>query len=182
MIDEGFSPASVGRALAMVGHATCVDRVYVFECQPGPPGVGLLASQRYEWNSDGTVAQIDNPKLQEVPLREMAPGWEGDLTRGEPIEVRTREAAPPLRELLTSQQILSLLVCPITAGPELWGFVGFDDCRRERTWPERELAVLRALARSFGGALRHVKMRASLAQTRSSLRDAIRRSDVPPSR
>jgi non-heme chloroperoxidase len=181
LLEAGFTPTSVGRALAMVGHATRVDRVYIFECQPGPAGVGLLASQRYEW-SGGAAAQIDNPELQDVPLREMAPGWEEQLVSGEAIEVRTREAPPPLHELLASQQILSLLVCPITAGAELWGFVGFDDCHRERTWPERELAVLRALARSFGGALRHVKMRLSLAQTRLSLKDVIARCEAPPSR
>ena len=60
---------SVGEMLARLGQAAGASRVYIFENHTTGDGA-LLTSQRYEWAAPGIAPQIDNPQLQNFPLRD----------------------------------------------------------------------------------------------------------------
>ena len=169
LLHEGFGPASVTKALEIVGRGLGVDRVYVFEDSTGVGGE-RLTSQRFEWSAAGVQAQIDNPDLQNLPYSEIVPDWPEFFDRGDVIIGLTREMPRRTREVLEAQQILSILVCPITVHGKCWGFVGFDDCMREREWPSEDVRVLSALARSLSASLRHHSMKRSLDDARAQLR------------
>lgn len=173
LLKDGFGPNAVMTALETVGRGLNIDRVYVFEDSTDPKTGERLTNQRYEWSADGVEAQLDNPELQGVPYAMMAPEWPAVLDRGEVIMGNVRDMEPRVRGLLESQGIKSILVCPITFGGQCWGFVGFDDCQREREWPSDEVLALRSLARSLTAALRHTTMRASLDQAREQLRSIL---------
>jgi len=174
LLDKGFEPGNVSEALGQVGAALDVDRVYVFENSRGADGK-LLCSQRYEWNAASASAQLDNPELQNVPYDEVLPSWVQPLSSGQVVKGSPRDFASPARELLESQDIRSLLVCPITLGGEWWGFVGFDDCRTERAWPTAESSVLQALSNALAGSLRHARLRSALTGVQAQLRAIIDR-------
>lgn len=172
LLEKGFSPETVSEALGMVGDAIGVDRVYIFEnvtLEDGQLGV----SQRYEWAAGSAAPQLDNPELQNVPFEMVAPGWTETLQNGDVVIGLTSELSSPTKELLESQDILSLLICPIMLGGKLWGFVGFDDCRTPRQWPAIEVTLLRTLARALAGSLRHSQVRGSLRDVRSNLLQVI---------
>ncbi|MFY1827243.1 GAF domain-containing protein [Myxococcus fulvus] len=174
LLEKGFEPGNVTHALGQVGAALDVDRVYIFENSTAPDG-RLLCSQRYEWTAASAAAQQDNPELQGVPYDAVMPSWVEPLSSGRVLKGAPRDFPSPARELLESQHIRSLLVCPIVLGGEWWGFVGFDDCRTERTWPGEESHVLQALSNALAGSLRHARLRNTLNSVQTQLRTIIER-------
>lgn len=168
LLEKGFTPEAVTEALGLVGEAIHVDRVYIFETiqlPNGRPG----AAQRYEWVAGSTEPQLDNPELQAVPFDDVMPDWWVAFSRGDAVFGKTADRPSPSKEILEAQDILSVLVCPITLNGRLWGFVGFDDCQTPREWPATQVALLKTLARALGGSLRHTQMRSTLRDARSNL-------------
>jgi hypothetical protein len=133
----------VPEALATLGRATGVSRVYVFERQANG-GDHARVSQRFEWVADGIQPQIDNPDLQDLDLE--ASGfvrWVELLRAGSSVVGDIDEFPPSEWPLLEAQSIRSILVQPIFAGAFWWGFIGFDACEREQSWEEVEVDALR---------------------------------------
>ena len=170
LLSTGYTPIGVSAALAGVGNVLGVDRVYIFENVKDVQGE-LCCSQRYEWSAHNVDPQIDNPELQFVPYRDACPTWVAPLSDDQPVYGLVKNMDPAARELLESQDIISILVCPITIRNQWWGFVGFDDCHREREWVHEERMVLGLLARSLAGALRHGQMKQTLDAARAQLKE-----------
>ncbi len=140
--------------LARLGRAADVSRAYVFENHIAPDGT-LLTSQRHEWVAEGITPQIDNPELQNFPWIEGGfQRWVAALSRGEAISGLVRDFPERERQVLEAQDIRSILVLPIFVGEKWWGFLGFDECRRERQWQATEREGLRAAAGVIGIAIR----------------------------
>jgi PAS domain S-box-containing protein len=159
--------AAITLALATLGQACDVDRVYVFENHLHPSTGELLMSQRFEWTSSTVTAQIENPELQNLSYNTCSPLWYDSLAAGRPIGGLVKELPSHEREILERQEILSILVVPIFIEGQFWGFVGFDDCHRERQWTETERAILSAAAASVGGAI--IRQRTEVALQASEL-------------
>ncbi len=144
---------NIQEVLERLGEAAEVSRVYIFERRLSETGVSLV-SQQYEWARTGIPPQIDNPDLQNLDWR--AAGyvrWEDAFEQRRVIFGAVREFPESERELLTAQDILSIVVMPVFIEDDLWGFIGFDECVHERHWSEAELDALRAAADIFGAAL-----------------------------
>jgi GAF domain-containing protein len=174
LLKNGFGPESVSEALRLVGLGLGVDRVYIFE--DGNEGGQRTASQRFEWSKSGVEAQLDNPELQNVPYAEGMPDWAVLFDRGDVVQGLARTMRSPTKEILESQSIKSVLVCPIYVDRKsCWGFVGFDDCTTDRVWPKDEVEALRQLANSLASSLRYHKTMAVLEQSRRVLQDLLPR-------
>jgi GAF domain-containing protein len=170
LLRQGFGAEAVMAALEIIGRGLGVDRVYIFEDSIDPETGGRLMSQRYEWSADGVVSELDNPELQDLSYDSMVPDWVGRFADGREVSGLVCEMNSPARELLESQQILSILLCPIHVGGQCWGFVGFDDCQQPRIWPDPEVRALSALAKTLGASLRHFTMKRRLDEARAQLR------------
>jgi anti-anti-sigma regulatory factor len=156
---------SVSDVLGQLGRATDVSRVYVFEMHHGDGGK-LLASQRWEWAAEGVAPQLDNPDLLDMPFEEAGFGrWIEVLASQEPIHGLVRDFPAGERAILEPQDIVSLAVLPIFVDDVWWGFIGFDECRKERDWSVPEVQALRAAAGLFGAAIQHQRARAALRQS-----------------
>ncbi|TVQ96893.1 MAG: GAF domain-containing protein [Spirochaetaceae bacterium] len=146
-------PRAVTESLAKVGRAAAVDRAYIFEIT-GTDGDEFFASQRYEWASESVDPQIDNPQLQNFPLRAAGYSrWLDSFLQFRPIYGNIDELPAHERPGLEEQGIVSILIVPIFANSQLWGFVGFDDCLTRRVWIEAEVDLLVSLTVSLGFAL-----------------------------
>lgn len=174
LLEHGFEPKTVAEALGKVGAALDVDRVYIFENRPGPDGK-LLCNQRFEWTAAKASAQLDNPELQNVAYEKVIPSWPPVLSKGQVLFGVPQDFPSPAKELLESQDIKSLLVCPIMVGRDWWGFVGFDDCRTERRWMAADIEVGQVLASALAGSLRHALLRSKLTGVKSQLQTIIQR-------
>lgn len=174
LLDRGFTPEAINEALGILGRGAQVDRVYVFEDRIEPRTGARLSSQRYEWAAPGIVPQIDDPACQDMPYDTFGPERAEALARGQVVWTLTRETEPAaFRKILASQGIRSLLLCPIDNAGSTWGFVGFDDCHRERRWPASEITALQAVARSMTAALRQKELKQTLARARAHLRSIL---------
>ncbi len=143
----------ISQALARVGSASDVDRAYVFEATALPDGTHV-ASHRFEWVREGIEPQLDNPELQDVRLQEAGYGrWLRLLNDYQPVFGLVEDFPVEEQPLLTMQDILSLLVIPIFSDGELWGFVGFDDCRRRKVWTRSDVDLLISLSIAIGARL-----------------------------
>jgi PAS domain S-box-containing protein len=162
---------SLDKMLEEFGKASDASRSYIFEVYE-EDGV-MYTSQRLEWSAPGIESQIDNQEMQHVTFDEMGIGrWEGILASGEPVSSLIKDLPEGEQELLTSQDIQSILVLPIFVGDDWWGFIGFDQCEKEKKWSSIEVEALRAAANIFGTALQRVQSEEQLRLQSAALDSA----------
>lgn len=172
--DDAFEDGLLD-AFRLIGDATRVDRMYLFENRVDPETGMLLTSQRYEWARDQVAPQIDNPELQDVGYERDGYGrWRAVLERGEVLSGPVRTFPSEERERLEAQDIISLLVVPVLLDGTFWGFVGFDDCQRERDWSESERAALTMAACLIARALLRRRDRQALQASEERYENLIR--------
>ncbi|WP_375755385.1 PAS domain S-box protein [Corallococcus exercitus] len=141
-----------GPALAPLGQAAGASRVYVFELHTNAQGT-LVISQRAEWCAPGVTPEIDNPMLQELPVKPDLERWLPILERGEVVTGRVTTFPACERALLDPQGVLSLLVLPLRVQGRLVGLVGFDNCYEAREWDRLEVDLLSAASGAISVSL-----------------------------
>ena len=143
----------VDLVLARLGQAAEVSRVYVFENHTDAAGE-LLVSQRYEWVASGVTAQLDNPDMRGISWRSGAMRRAAEiLGSGGFVSGHVRDFLPAEQKMMSAQDIQSMVVVPIFADGEWWGFMGFDECVREREWSAAEIDALKAGVSTLGAAI-----------------------------
>jgi len=144
---------ALNQVFALVGQRVVVDRIYYFEIHNDPITREELTSQRFEWVKNGIEPMIDNPELQNLPI-EIAEDFMKPLQKNKPFEAIVRELPEGgTKEILSSQDILSILVLPIMIQNRIYGFIGFDDCTTERSWNEEELHFLQSITSNLSAAI-----------------------------
>ncbi len=166
-------PTAIADALARLGQDADVSRVYIFENFIDHEGL-LCIRQTHEWAAEGIAPQIDNPELQHLPYETTLPRWPDLLSRGELIRGLVRDLPATERELMESQDIRSILIIPMFAGKEFYGFVGFDDCVHERAWDAYEINLLQTVSISIVNTIMNARL---LQQTEDALTQTRRRAD-----
>jgi signal transduction histidine kinase len=162
------------RVLAKIGRAAEASRAYIFENFIDAHGV-LRSTQRFEWASPGTTPQIGNPALQGFGYAETGFGrWCRLLEQGEIISGPVHQMAPEEAAVLQPQSIRSLIIIPIRVDGHWWGFLGLDDCHRERVWTDAEQDSLRAAADMFGATITRQRTRDALVESKETLEERVR--------
>jgi len=130
-----------------LGKATDVSRVYMFK---NIDIVNSVVSQVYEWCADGIDSGIDTVDLVEFSLKNEGFGrWVDTLANGKIIHGNVGGFPVDERSALQQQGIKSILVMPIIIDDLFWGFIGFDECRVEKTWSEVEVDALRIVTNTL---------------------------------
>ena len=144
---------AISNVLEIIGKAVQADRTYLFTANLDDEGLEVV-SQRSEWNSGEAEPQIDNPALQNIPTN-----LYGDimpfLNENKAFQsiVAALPDSSPLKEILASQGIISILIIPVFHNAKLWGFIGYDACKQERLWDNVEVTILQTLANNITTAL-----------------------------
>lgn len=154
---EGFDSAIL-KSMGMIGTSMNVDRVYIWKNHYEDEE--LYCTQIYEW-SGGAEPQQGNDLTISVPF---PPDWYPKLSKNLCVNGIVREFPQYEREHLEAQDIVSLMVVPVFLHDEFWGFVGFDDCRNERHFPEVEEAILRTIGLLFTTSVLRNEMTVQLMQ------------------
>ena len=129
------------RCMGMMAEAASADRVYVWKNYTTDGK--LYCAQLYEW-SEGAEPQQDNDFTMNIAYSERIPGWEKTLSSGHCINSLVRDMSSTVQAQLSAQGILSIFVAPVFVRDQFWGFIGYDDCHRERLFSENEQAILRS--------------------------------------
>ena len=141
---------SLNECFELIGETLQVDRVYYFQNNLEQQ----TASQKIEWSSQSIEHQTDNPQLQDIPFSEFRLFME-PLKKKKHFEAIVGELPPsPTKDILKEQEIKSILVLPLWVSNEFCGFLGFDDCKQERTFTEDEFQLLYSLASNLGHVIK----------------------------
>lgn len=136
-----------------VGPTSKVDRLYYFI---NDPKTNLL-SQIMEWTSKLELAEIDNPKLQNVPHEDFSELMI-TILQNKPYTSLTKDIQDQgYRELLEEQSILSFLILPVFIKNVFHGFIGFDDCTNERIWNADEINILLTLTSNISATIERIE-------------------------
>jgi len=163
----------VSEMLELLGNATDVDRIYIFKNHVGADGT-LYTSQRFEWVSSTTEPQLENPSLQNIPWEQSGFNrWYSILRKGEIVTGRVKDFPIEEQELLLSQGIIAIAIVPIFVGNEWWGFIGLDECTRERIWDRSEIDVLKMVADTVGMAILRKRNEDALKTSKDQYRSIV---------
>jgi len=147
-------PAAVDVALSLLGQSADADRIYVAENHPHPQTGELAFSLRACWVRDAA-----GPLAESASFRNCAydvaglTRWQHTLASGLPVKGVLPNFSASERRWLEPLGIRSLLLLPILNDGRTWGFIGIEDCRRDRRWSRAEEAILKISAIHFGRAL-----------------------------
>ena len=157
-------------ALAQLGKATKVSRVYIFDNHLDKNGT-LSSSQRYEWVAEKITPQIGNPDLHDVSWEASGMGrWISIMSQGDVICGHVKNFPDSEQEILGAQDIISILAVPIFVNQKWWGFIGFDECKNEHEWPNAEIEVLKTAADIIGEAIHRSQIEKLLRESENRYR------------
>jgi PAS domain S-box-containing protein len=139
----------INQVFERLGAFIDVSRIYTMILDPE---TGAM-NNSYEWCAEGVPAV--KAESQNIPLTGLEQ-WLMRLQDHQSIEIDDllhSDLPDPLRSLMLSMGVRSVLVFPIFVSAQLYGLIGFDEVRHTRTWLEEDQIVLMALAENLGRSL-----------------------------
>lgn len=151
--------------LARMGEALDVSRTYIFAHDHGRD----LMDNTHEWVAPGIEPQ--RGQLQGIPTSEIR-WWVEQLRGNVVINYRDVEDIPsePVREILRAQNIRSILAVPLFVEKTYYGFMGFDECRKNREWAPEDVDILRTVAQISAGVVERKRSEAALRASEAEYR------------
>lgn len=132
---------AINKALEVVGHSCDVSRMYVFESSKD----GKSCSNTFEWCNSGIKPQINN--LQNLSYQTDLKGI-FDLYDENGVfycqDITTIQ--DNLQNILKGQDISAVLQCLIRDNGIVKGYVGFDECKKNRFWTKEQINTLTMVA------------------------------------
>ena len=166
--DHAAVDPAIDHVLAQVGTLCDACRAYVFLAE------GRVWRNTNEWCAPGIPAFKD--MLQAVPEEDAAP-LADPIRTGRPMMIESvdRLEDRPLRELLSSQGIRSLLAVPLARDGTFHGFVGFDRVRAERAFSAADVWMLRTVADGMLSAIARQRAEVALIEARDDQAETLDR-------
>ncbi|HPM34058.1 MAG TPA: PAS domain S-box protein [Spirochaetota bacterium] len=152
--------------LEEIGKSAGADRVYLFRNYNADDG-NLFSTQTDEWTKDGVPSQMGSPYTTYIPL-DSVPELLNAGIRKRIFSGIVSSFTSQLKDALEPQGIKSIMIIPIHLNNQFWGFVGFDDCTKERIWSEAEKNILSSFASALGVAVQRELAAEELKIARSS--------------
>lgn len=144
--------SSIQSVLGLLGEATGVDRVYIFNNHFDAEG-NRCFSYKFEWVAAGVEPQLGLPLLDNVPWEAFSNIAE-KLAANQVMNERVGENEnDQFKETMRVQGILSFLFIPLFTGKHLWGFIGFDNCTSDELFKEEQKTALHSLATTLGAVI-----------------------------
>ena len=149
--NQNFDEAVI-KAFTLLGNTLKVDRVYLFQNHYDYKNNSKTTSQKYEWTSGFVNAQINNPERQNLPFESINFIIE-TLAQNIPIIGLAKNLDDKIKKIPGTEDIMSIILLPVLLKDDLWGFIGFDECKTERIFSEPEKAILLSFAASIAGVI-----------------------------
>ncbi|MEO7978021.1 PAS domain S-box protein [Flavobacterium sp.] len=131
----------------LIGKAAKADHMFYYEKDFETNTI----SQKHKWSRDGIKHQITPiAHFTEDNFKEIIKGSKNKKV----LNTLTRKLDDGFfKTLLINNEILSILIMPLYINDVFTGFIGFDDCTKERKWSEEEIYIFQTLANNISSAL-----------------------------
>ncbi|TDW48897.1 PAS domain S-box-containing protein [Flavobacterium sp. 270] len=131
----------------LIGKAANVDHMFYYEKDFTTDTV----SQKHKWSREGIEHQIT--KLRTFSKEDFKEIYDAAQNK-KILNTLTRKLGNTFfKELLINNEIKSILILPLYINDVFTGFIGFDDCVKERKWSEEEIYIFQVLANNISSAL-----------------------------
>ena len=139
----------VNESLQTIGDFIDVSRVYIFENDIDDN----YTSMKFEWCNEDIKSSI--VQMQNYPYAKNS-SWKQRLLDDEIIFSDDITDLPEdIKDVLTPKKIKSFIALPIIVRNKQIGFIGFDECRKCRTWLMSEIALLKNIGIIISNAYQH---------------------------
>ena len=136
----------INAALKVLGESLDCDRIGIMQYfAEGADERESFVCQRYEWNSVGTISQIDHPELYKISSLGMEKYF-ARISRGEYVGGFIDEYPEPFRSGQIELGVKSTYSVPIFVSDRFWGIVGIDHCREAKLLTLPEISVFKTVA------------------------------------
>ena len=128
---------SLLEGIRLIAECVDVDRIHIWsnEVIDG----ALFYVNKCQWHEERGLWKQDAPeKLSYADV----PEWERVFAQNECVNSPASRMGPMERAIMEQQGIKSLLAIPLHHQGRFYGFLSFDDCRRERTFTDEEIDIL----------------------------------------
>jgi diguanylate cyclase (GGDEF)-like protein/PAS domain S-box-containing protein len=142
----------IDEVLARLGAAAHVGRAYLYQNLRDPTG-RLWMDLSAEWDAPGIDRVFEMAGNHLHPYAPDFARWIEVLGSGQKVQGSVATLPDGERFVLESEGAASILIVPVAARGEWWGFVGFDDCLKARVWSVPETEALESLAALIGTAI-----------------------------
>lgn len=156
---------TIAQVFSLIGPVVDADRVYVFENHDGPGGEHLT-SQRYEWINKMETSIKERPETENISYRKNFPRWYRELSAGNSVKGNIKDFPNSERQFFKSQDVVSILIAPIIINSNFWGFIGFDECKKDREWTDNEEVILAMVGSAIGNFIMRCRAESYLAQAK----------------
>ena len=106
----------------------------------------MHVSQIYRWDRESGGTTDITPFFNDVTYSKLAPSWENILLCDKTINSPVRMQPPQEAEMLRKYGVISLFVTPIFISNDFWGFVLFEDRKKERYFEDELTELMRSAA------------------------------------
>lgn len=153
---------AIQRCFDRLGATMDVNRICLFQ-----NGADHSASLKAEWFSAGGAAHRKDPLLQNIPedvIREfVAPLAQGRIFAGNAADFEWGA----FTNCIERDEAKSIVAVPLFVERVFWGFIVFEECKRERVWTDSEYSMLKAFAGSLEKAVERSQIEEELKRSKS---------------
>ena len=131
----------------LIGKAAKVDHMFYYE----KDFTNDTVIQKYKWSRKGIAHQIT--QVQQMTGEHLKEIYEAAQNK-KIVNTLTKNLGDTFfKKLLINNEIKSILILPLYIDDIFTGFIGFDDCTKERKWSEEEIYIFQVLANNISSAL-----------------------------
>ncbi|NDV17601.1 PAS domain-containing protein [Muricauda sp. TY007] len=132
---------ALNNCFGIVCETLKLDRIYFFQNDKETNAISQKVLRSSIINeSDSAIEEFEN--IPFVLLQKILP----QLKKGQKIDAKISGVEDSLfKEFLEKRSIRSILILPLNTDITFNGFIGIDDCTKERTWEKEELKLLETL-------------------------------------
>jgi PAS domain S-box-containing protein len=148
----------------IIGKASKVDHIFYYE----KDFETYTIKQKYKWSREGIKHQITELQgFTEENLQEII-----DHSRNKKVlSTLTRNLEDTFfKNLLVTNEIKSILILPLYVNNNFSGFIGFDDCTKERKWSDDEIYIFQTLANNISSALDRNRNMAKIKESEDAIK------------
>ena len=148
----------------IIGKASKADHIFYYEKDFETNTI----SQKYKWSREGVVHQITElQKFTEENLKEIILHSQSKKV----LNMLTQNLEETFfKKLLVTNDIKSILILPLFSNDVFSGFIGFDDCTKERKWTDDEIYIYQILANNISSALDRHRNQAKIKESEDAIK------------
>jgi PAS domain S-box-containing protein len=148
----------------IMGTATKADHLFYYELDENTN----LFNEKFKWIKEGisvqktTLQSLSHNNLKEIITIVKRKKYFKSIT--------SKLEDSFFKELMVKNEIKSILILPIYIENIFSGFIGFDDCKKEKKWSYDEIKILKILANNITSALEKNKNETILRESQEKFR------------